>query len=60
MSHIFSPFRIQCFPSGESTARALAFMASLAELDSESEYELIHSPLANFGRYFCFCSAVPK
>jgi hypothetical protein len=35
-------------------------MASLAELDSDSEYELIHSPLANFGRYFFFCSEVPK
>jgi hypothetical protein len=37
VSHIFSPFRIQLFPSGESTARALAFMASEADEASESE-----------------------
>ena len=37
VSHIFSPLRIQLLPSGESTARAFAFMASLAEEDSESE-----------------------
>ncbi len=37
LSHIFSPFRIQLFPSGERTARALAFMASLAEEASERE-----------------------
>ena len=37
VSHIFSPLRIQLFPSSESTARALAFMASLAEEASERE-----------------------
>ncbi len=60
MSHIFSPFRIQLLPSLLSTAFAFAFIASLAELASDSEYELTHSPVANFGRYFFFCSSVPK
>jgi hypothetical protein len=60
VSHIFSPFRIQLLPSLDSTARALAFIASEADDASDSEYELIHSPEANFGRYLRFCASVPK
>jgi hypothetical protein len=37
VSHIFSPFRIQLLPSGDSTARALAFIASEADEASDSE-----------------------
>ncbi len=35
-------------------------MASEPEVDSESAYAPTVSPDASFGRYFFFCSSVPK
>ena len=57
--HIFSPFNVYVVPSAESTARVRAFIASEPEVDSDSAYAPTNSPVASFGRYFCFCSGVP-
>src|SRR5271170_3948839 len=35
------------------------FIASEPAEDSDKAYAAIHSPLANLGRYFSFCSGVP-
>src|SRR5437879_9974515 len=45
--HIFWPLRIQCLPSGESTARVRAFCASDPACGSERQYAAISSPLAS-------------
>src|SRR6478609_8336747 len=48
------PFRIHSLPSAESTALVRGFMASEAEVDSDSAYAATHSPEASLGRYFFF------
>src|SRR5262245_6756802 len=58
--HIFSPFRTQWFPSSLNRAVDFAASASDPEPDSLKQYALIHSPEPIFGKYFCFCSSVPK
>src|SRR5579864_1783375 len=57
--HIFSPLRIHSLPSAESTALVRGFIASEAEVDSDSAYAATHSPEASLGRYFFFWSGVP-
>src|SRR5271169_445531 len=58
--HIFCPFKIQERPSGESTARVREFCASEPACGSERQYAASFSPVASNGRYFFFCSGVPK
>ena len=57
--HCFSPFKIQAVPCSFKTAVVFAFKASDPALGSVRAYAPIHSPVASFGRYFCFCSSVP-
>ena len=57
--HSFSPFRIQCLPSSLSTALVLMFAGS-EPTDSSVSAKAETSPRAKRGRYFCFCSSVPK
>ena len=43
-----------------STAVVLWLVASDPASGSDRQKEPIHSPEVSFGRYFCFCSSVPK
>src|SRR5438552_7847793 len=58
--HIFSPLMIQCVPSALRTAFVFAASASEPLLDSDKAYAEIFSALHSSGRYFRFCSSVPK
>ncbi len=53
----FEPSRTYSSPSRRAVVRIAAL--SEPEPDSVSAYAGNHSPLANFGRYFAFCSSVP-
>src|SRR3954470_5708570 len=57
--HIFSPLRTK-LPSACFVALARAPSASDPEPDSLSAYAPTISPETSPGRYFCFCSSVPK
>ncbi len=47
------------FPSAEISAIVLPELASDPAPGSVKQYAPIHSPVANLGTYFCFCSSVP-
>jgi hypothetical protein len=55
----FSPFRIQCRPSGVSSAVVCMPAGSDPTFDSVSANAEI-APLARRGKYFFFCSGVPN
>jgi len=57
---IFDPLRIQVFPSGPSSALVLIDPASDPEEGSVRAKAANCSPDARGGRYFDFCSGVPK
>ena len=57
--HIFPPVMLYVFPSAESTAFVFPELASLPAPGSVKQYAPNHSPEANLGTYFCFCSSVP-
>ena len=58
--HIFCPLSTQCLPSGARSARVLSPIASEPASASLRQYEEISSVEARRGRYFFFCSSVPK
>src|SRR3984957_12529392 len=58
--HIFWPLRIQLLPSGERTARVREASESEPACGSDRQYAASNSPVAILGRYFFFCSSVPK
>src|ERR1035441_8145094 len=58
--HIFSPLRLECLPSDESSARARQLSASEPDEASDKAYAPTISPEANRGRYLFFCASVPK
>ena len=55
----FSPFRIQCWPSSESSAVVDRFAGS-EPTSCSVRAKADSSPAASRGRYFLFCSSVPK
>src|SRR5204862_192707 len=57
--HIFSPLSTK-LPSACLAARVFAPSASDPDPDSLRQYAPTSSPVISFGRYFCFCSSVPK
>ena len=59
MTHIFCPL-ISHSPSPTSFAVDLIPWTSEPTSGSESENAPRSSPVAIFGRYFCFCSSVPN
>ena len=59
MTHIFWPFSSQ-FPSASCLAEALIPCTSEPTSGSESENAARISPVAIFGRKYCFCSSVPN
>mmetsp|Transcript_53444 Transcript_53444/g.134320 ORF Transcript_53444/g.134320 Transcript_53444/m.134320 type:complete len:209 (-) Transcript_53444:464-1090(-) len=56
---ILLPFKTQCFPSSDSTARDWMELASEPELGSVRQNAAIRSPVAREGRYFSFCCSLP-
>ena len=58
--NIFEPFKIHSPVSGSWTAIVCCPAASVPAFGSVSPKAPIHSPLANFGKYFCFCFSVPN
>src|SRR5881396_2971794 len=58
--HIFSPFMIQCVPSGLRTAFVFAASASEPLPDSDNAYAEIFSPVQSRGRYLLLCCSLPK
>ena len=57
--HSFSPFRIHAWPSSDGTARvSIAAGSEPTPISVSANAEM--APLARRGRYFFFCSGVPK
>ena len=57
---IFEPFRIQVLPSGASSALVLMEFASEPDAGSVKAKAANCSPDARRGKYFSFCSVVPR
>ncbi len=57
---IFDPLIIHSCVASSKTAIVCCPLASVPAFGSVNPKAPIHSPLAIFGRYFCFCASVPN
>ena len=58
--NIFEPLITHSFVASSKTAVVCCPAASVPAFGSVNPNAPSHSPLANFGTYFCFCSSVPN